>query len=119
MPLTAEEWGRLNARARETMDKTTRGKRKSTGLVRRKEPSRCCEAVAVDYTLMLDCPVVRGGSPEDYAILTKTLGVSGAGGLERLHALMDVGALPSNIRRMQMEALFRQVGRVSSVHFFF
>lgn len=101
------------------MDKTTRGKRKSTGLVRRKEPSRCCEAFPVDYTLMLDCPVVRGGSPEDYAILTKTLGMSEARGLERQHALMDVGALPSNIRRMQTEALFRQVGRVHYFRSFF
>jgi len=62
-----------------------------------------------DYGLMLECPLVPQGTADDYRVMTMTMGFHEVFGLERFHALVEVGPLPDNIRRMQLKALLGQV----------
>ena len=61
-----------------------------------------CASMSSDYGQMLECPLV----PQ---VMAMTMGCHDVFGLERFHALVEVGPLPDNVRRLQLKALLGQV----------
>lgn len=105
-PLSAEEWAALDARAGETVERTARVKRRAQ---RPGEARRPADEAAPDWRAALDCPVVPGGSRDDYKILAHAFGLPRQGAdAERVHSMIRVGRLPSNLRRLQEQALALQ-----------
>jgi len=68
-----------------------------------------CASMSSDYGQMLECPLVPQGTADDYRVMAMTMGCHDVFGLERFHALVEVGPLPDNVRRLQLKALLGQV----------
>ena len=105
-PLSPEEWAQLDARADETVERTARVKRKAQKPVEARRPA---DEAAPDWRAALDCPVVPAGSRDDYKILAHAFRLPRLGAdAERVHSMVRIGRLPSNLQRLQEEALARQ-----------
>jgi hypothetical protein len=107
-PLTEPEWAALDARAGEAVERAARVKRKPA---RPCEPRRPTDEAAPEWRTALACPVVPSGSQDDYRILAHAYRLANHGAdVERFHALIQIGVLPSSLRRLQEEALRAQSG---------
>ena len=106
--LSEAEWAELDARAAEAVERAARVKRKPP---RPCEPRRPADEGAPEWRTALACPAVPSGSQDDYKILAHAYGLPNHGAdVERFHALIQIGALPSGLLQLQREALARQSG---------
>ena len=104
--LSSQDWAALDARAGETVERTARVRRKAQ---KPAEARRHADEPTPDWRAALDCRVVPSGSRDDYKILSHAFRLPRQGGdAARMHSMVRIGGLPSNLRRMQAEALARQ-----------
>ena len=90
------------------MERAARVKRKPA---RPCEPRRPTDEAAPEWRTARACPVVPSGSQDDYRILAHAYRLANHGAdVERFHALIQIGVLPSSLRRLQEEALRAQSG---------
>ena len=105
-PLTPSEWEEIDARAADTVERTSRVKRKTQRPV---EPRKPADEGAPDWRSALGCPAIRAGSHDDYKMLAHSLSLSRHGAdVERFHSMIQIGRLPGSLSRMQQEAMSRQ-----------